>query len=132
MDEDEEEYGCEWCRNDMPLSENSCCPKCDAWYPPEEGDNGKNLEGWQPIETAPKDGTEMLGFREDCGILLMRWISPADFLTDRELESVDEEAAYGEDWFYADFIAGGRMEGDESPSHWMPLPSPPTTEKEGQ
>lgn len=38
MDEDEEEYGCEYCRNDMPLNDNDCCPKCDAWYPRDDED----------------------------------------------------------------------------------------------
>lgn len=32
-DDSEEEYGCEWCRNDMPFKDDGHCPKCDAWYP---------------------------------------------------------------------------------------------------
>lgn len=35
-DEGEEEYGCEYCRNDGRLNDNGCCPKCDAWYPEED------------------------------------------------------------------------------------------------
>lgn len=34
-DEDEEEYGCDYCRNDGRLNANGHCPKCDAWYPEE-------------------------------------------------------------------------------------------------
>jgi hypothetical protein len=81
---------------------------------------------WQPIETAPKDGTEILGYRSDAGIMIIRWTSPAEFLTDRELETLDEEDALQEDWFYADFIAGGRLEYDEVPTHWAPLPDQPS------
>jgi hypothetical protein len=82
--------------------------------------------GWQPIESAPRDGIEILVWREASGILLARWIAPIDFLADREAEeskmSMDElEEA---DWFYADFIAGGRL--DDPPTHWMPLPPLPT------
>lgn len=35
--DDEEEYGCEWCRNDGELIEDTC-PKCDAEYPPDPYD----------------------------------------------------------------------------------------------
>ena len=36
MEEDDEGYGCEYCRNDGKLNYNNCCPICDAWYPDEE------------------------------------------------------------------------------------------------
>lgn len=80
---------------------------------------------WQPIETAPRDGTEILGWRSDCGVLLVRWVCPEDFCTDREIEEMGADSAEQEDWFCADFICGDRMEGDEAPTHWMPLPAPP-------
>ncbi len=83
--------------------------------------------GWQPIATAPKDGTEMLGFREDGGIMLMRWTSLSEFLTDGEIEAAgyDEDILFQPDWFYADFVSGGRLDGDIAPTHWMPLPEAP-------
>ncbi len=80
---------------------------------------------WKLIETAPKDGTEVLGWRSDAGIMLIRFVAPIDFLTDRELENLDTETAEAEDWFFADFVEGGRLEGNESPTHWMALPEPP-------
>ncbi len=89
-------------------------------------------EGWQPIETAPKDGAEVLGYREDCGVLLMRWCALADFLTDAELAELDEETAFAADWFYADFLHGGRLEGEEAPTHWRPLPAPPSIRQLGE
>ena len=86
------------------------------------------MSDWQPIETAPKDGAEILGWREDCGVLLIRWSAPAYFMTTDEMEkaaSGDDDWMDAEDWFCADFIAGCRLEDTEAPTHWMPLPSPP-------
>lgn len=95
---------------------------------PEEGKSDKSAllaDCWQPIETAPKDGTEVLGFREDAGVILMRWTAPEYFCKEDEMKDLSEECAQSEDWFYADFMAGGRMEGSEAPTHWMPLPEAP-------
>jgi hypothetical protein len=82
---------------------------------------------WQPIETAPKDGTEILGYREDCGVILVRYTSCDAFMTDSEIERLEmsEEDIFQQDWFYADFLQGGRLVDDEAPTHWMPLPEPP-------
>jgi hypothetical protein len=87
---------------------------------------------WQPIETAPKDGTEILGFRDDAGLMLVRYTSMTsmtEFMTEKELEPYDEETIFQEDWFCADFLHGDRLEGDLAPTHWMPLPPPPGTIK---
>lgn len=86
------------------------------------------MSDWQPIETAPKDGTEILGYRADCGVLLIRWTCPFEFCTDEELEKMGEDSAGQDDWFYADFLTGGRLEGSETPTHWMPLPPHPPSE----
>ena len=58
---------------------------------------------WKPIETAPKDGTEILVWD--------KW---------------DRTAAY---WSEVDKIwrVAGALEDDlATPTHWMPLPDPPT------
>jgi len=76
-------------------------------------------EGWQPIETAPKDGTQIL-------IASGRWINKASW---------DDNAQFGnnegikpgwvihdcEDYFYS--VA------TDSATHWMPLPHPPSEGK---
>ena len=80
---------------------------------------------WQPIETAPKDGTEILAWRKDCGVLVVRWDCPEDFLSETELQELGKESAEAYSWFCADFVTGARLEGSEVPTHWMPLPAGP-------
>ena len=73
---------------------------------------------WQPIETAPKDGTQVLGYGEAageihgpsgiCGIEVMNYCgTTGDFA--------------GFDWG----IAGDAYANWFRPTHWMPLPLPP-------
>jgi hypothetical protein len=56
---------------------------------------------WQPIETAPDDGTEVLLCLGDTG---------------------EMEVGY---CFDAEFYRSGLERLDPQPTHWMPLPSPP-------
>ena len=67
---------------------------------------------WQPIETAPKDGTNILLCKAPFTALVGRF--------DDDLGWVDfdeDEDALREVWI---------EEGTEyEPTHWMPLPSPP-------
>ena len=64
---------------------------------------------WQPIETAPQDGTVILGFNGR-GMTSIEWSCDAWNLA--------ETHDYPEDtrWEYP------------PPTHWMPLPDPPTAE----
>jgi hypothetical protein len=60
------------------------------------------MADWQPIETAPKDGTDILVY--DNGVMFVTsW--------------VDVDGWQG--WWET-----GRVE--PPPTHWMPLPDPPT------
>jgi len=58
---------------------------------------------WLPIETAPKDGTEILG-HTDVGALVLYW----DTLSDNPERWSDGMSRY-----------------HRIPTHWMPLPAPP-------
>ena len=60
--------------------------------------------GWRPIETAPRDGTEVLANTSGLGRVVVYWD--------------DEESQWGTGLGYLD---------RDAPTHWMPLPLPPTT-----
>ncbi len=70
------------------------------------------MTSWQPIETAPKDGTSVL-LCDEYGMQVCVW---------------SETSVHGfMDWVY------GACDGEynfrhafDSPTHWMPLPDPPT------
>jgi hypothetical protein len=63
---------------------------------------------WQPIETAPKDGTVINVWAEDIRF-------PAVFWTDHDIEW----------WHVTDGKHGPWPLRGPSPTHWMPLPDPP-------
>lgn len=59
------------------------------------------MSEWQPIETAPKDGTEILVF-DDGAYIVTPWIEG------------DDQSGWWDNGFM-----------DPPPTHWMPLPAPP-------
>lgn len=71
-----------------------------------------DLNEWQPIETAPKDGTEILTaeFREG------EW--------DRVVCFYNEDR-YGGGWEAREYDAF-----DQNPTYWMPLSQPPKEDKQ--
>ena len=90
---------------------------------------------WQPIETAPKNLTEILGYRCDAGVFVMVYGSPEDMMTDLEIDQVLKEEPDAdwldiEDWFCYMQDGSIRLAGDEAPTHWMPLPEPPENQHE--
>jgi len=81
------------------------------------------MNEWMPIETAPKDGTEILGFRADQGVFIFRWATDEE-LAERDMHG-DPVGDYDEDfacWWHERL---GWMEDELTPTHWMPLPEPP-------
>ena len=71
----------------------------------------KDNQGWQPIETAPKDGTHILIFcpHDDVPIAVGHmWAG--------------EGPAF---WSYADELLMNVCPEGCDPTHWMPLPPPP-------
>jgi len=71
---------------------------------PRCGRKGKEMSDWQPIETAPKDGTHILTWREGDNIRETFW---------RKFDS----SWGGEAWSYPEWAA---------PTHWMTKPELPS------
>jgi hypothetical protein len=104
------------------------CPRKFALSECRAASSAMGDDGWRPIETAPKDGTEILGWREDCGVLMVRYTNAnaLSTMTDKERDELDEESLFAEDWFGGDSEQSGfRLEGNEVPTHWRPLPADP-------
>ena len=81
---------------------------------------------WLPIETAPKDGTHIIGayidrFGSVSSIAIIRW-QTAEQNAARWGDGVD-----GDD-LLSRFLPGWDDDGDTAcATHWMPLPEPPET-----
>ncbi len=80
---------------------------------------------WNLIESAPKDGTE----------ILLYW--PQVVLPDEAYRGGQRIVAIGR-WgtpnyageaFVEHWMIGGRWTPGDDPTHWMPLPSPPQTQR---
>lgn len=64
---------------------------------------------WEPIDTAPKDGTEILAW--DRMVLRVAWQNPWD--------------DGNEGWHLGQFLMFGNETTHCQPTHWMPLPKGP-------
>lgn len=62
---------------------------------------------WQPIETAPRDGTEIWAFNGEQA--RMHWVEGDGFAL----------------WIWSDELLSDIDPCAEQPTHWMPLPAPP-------
>ena len=72
---------------------------------------------WQPIETAPKNGTRILVYFRDMGVHAVLW-------TDFDGDSDSEYAGwYVDDNKNGPYPLRGYIAGDDT--HWMPLPEAP-------
>ena len=78
------------------------------------------IDGWQPIETAPKDGTQFLGYIPELG-----------YKNDRgKLQGCNVHVcwyghSYSENKDRFHIYAIGAFAEEIIPTHWMPLPPPP-------
>lgn len=81
-------------------------------------------DGWQPIETAPKDGTRVLFYDPDSSGLIYAGVWDAKFCS--EWPEGAEEAVYRGAWTdYAVASFAYEEHCEYSPTHWQPLPTPP-------
>lgn len=79
-------------------------------------------EGWQPIETAPRDGTEIILGWDIASVWIIRsgwWEDGFDPI----------EGGYDEEdegwWSYRHSVTQEKLDGYDNPTHWMPMPEPP-------
>lgn len=72
---------------------------------------------WQPISTAPRDGTELNGYRPDQGVFTFRWAEMSEFVDEDAI--IDEKTAEFAWWWHDRW---GWMEQELTPTHWQPLP----------
>lgn len=85
-------------------------------------------QNWNPIDTAPKDGTEILAWRSDAGVMLVKWCCAEELMTEQEirLSGYSDDCLQENHWFWAYFLeVGGILDQGEEPTHWMPLPNGP-------
>jgi hypothetical protein len=74
------------------------------------------MSEWQPIETAPKDGTAILTVRHRYQPCVSSW---------QEHEGVARFGSEPEDFMEEDHFFQYWHETTYQPTHWMPLPQPP-------
>jgi hypothetical protein len=84
------------------------------------------MSGWQPIETAPHDGTPILLAR-DGGFVGIGFIRDHRMC---DLDLRDTPAAWigVDEWTKRPRVSLGGWDADEA-THWMPLPEPPPSER---
>lgn len=104
------------------------------------------MSDWQPIETAPKDGTPFVALNHDLEIWAARYddigrisyrqnyrYEPRSFTIvnhyGEELMREDKEFADKNECWRNDWVFWSRLY-DFSPTHWMPLPAPPAKQKQ--
>lgn len=77
------------------------------------------MADWQPIETAPKDGSVVLGWHP-------LWKFPQAVCWQRPSPLFDDGSHFGEfdAWVFADWLLHDHA-GSIDLTHWMPLPTPP-------
>lgn len=81
---------------------------------------------WQPMESCPKH-VDVLFFNERNGVIPGRLTDAESFMTDKERDEWegDEEGQFRIDAFGFGHWGVDRMDGSETPSHWMPYPEEP-------
>ena len=94
--------------HDVDYRELDGCPVCELSA--EVAALEAKLPQWQPIETAPKDATEILVWADGRGCAVVTWMvegyaGPTWQLTHTGSYAEDSEVYW--------------------PTHWMPLPEPP-------
>lgn len=70
---------------------------------------------WQPIETAPKDGTKIMVYCPKFGVS-----APAHWVTQQFHKKPKPYWSH-----FGEYLMGIQAIRDDQPTHWKPLPDPP-------
>jgi hypothetical protein len=80
---------------------------------------------WLPIETAPKDGTDIIIGFDSASVWIVHvawWLELEDWMRDDPQWS-EEDVGW---WSYTNHsVTQEKLEDHRTPTHWMPLPSLP-------
>ena len=68
---------------------------------------------WLPIESAPKDGTRIIGYSEEMGVDFIHWQDYGEKYPDAPVGWRDG------------FIRIYASDASDHPTHWQPFPEPP-------
>ena len=77
------------------------------------------MTDWQPIETAPKDGTPIIG-------LMVRTYPDGSFYPDGAVMMYEVDGIGHTGWAYMGVLVN-MVQPDDAPTHWLPLPAPVVT-----
>lgn len=85
---------------------------------------------WKTIDSAPKDGRELIGHRPDQGVFAFRWAWMEELVPkDQHGDPVEDYDDSSSGWWHDRW---GWLERDLTPTHWQPLPAPPSPMEEGE
>lgn len=83
---------------------------------------------WRPIETAPKDGADILIGFDSASV----WVVHVAWWRDSSDEGFSECGFDQSDVGWWSYVKGAvtqeQLNGYRTPTHWMPLPPPPKSE----
>lgn len=123
-------YECAACAEDrveaaLDRASEHLPPSCKAGpiYASDASNAGTNLRTWQPIETAPKDGTDILVHDNDApGLPTGR--ADACWAGNTAVAAWwSDDSSIGHWVCYMDRVSDPDLH--FTPTHWMPLPEPP-------
>lgn len=102
-----------------------CADELDAALTQLEGQ-----EGWQPIETAPKDGSLVLLWGDaSLTEAAVGWWSGEKNYPWAFIDSTERVEPLCCDHAAEDLVLPNAFSAENGPTHWMPLPSPPAAKE---
>jgi hypothetical protein len=75
--------------------------------------------GWQPIESAPKDGTEVIVGVDIASV----WITRGAFYVAPGERDSDDSVGW---WSYKHSVTQEKLDDIYEPTHWLPMPETPS------